>query len=150
MNDTTFHSLSLFPKRTRARAKSAAGGLKKHKRVVLFSPRARESALSFSLSSLGGFLRTQRDVTIRSSSQNPRARGGKISNDDSYTKRTFFILDLRFHVIDGIRRLHFQGDGFARQGFHENLHLLLLRLVYINIYVCDLCSLCACAFVRNF
>lgn len=52
MNDTTFHSLSLFPKRTRARAKSAAGGLKKHKRVVLFSPRARESALSFSLSLL--------------------------------------------------------------------------------------------------
>ena len=45
-----------------ARAKSVAGGLKKHKRVVLFSSLAREKAFSFlslSLSRLGGFLRKQ-------------------------------------------------------------------------------------------
>ena len=44
------------------RAKSVAGGLKKHKRVVLFSSLAREKAFSFlslSLSRLGGFLRKQ-------------------------------------------------------------------------------------------
>jgi len=129
MNDTTFHTLSLSFRSARVRAKSAAGGLKKHKRVVLFSPRARESALSFSLSSLGGFLRTQRrdDSIVVAESKSEEA---KFQTTTLYTKRTFFILDLRFHVIDGIRRLHFQGDGFARQGFHENLHLLLLRLVY--------------------
>ena len=51
MNDTTFHSLSLSEAHTCA-CEKPAGGLKKHKRVVLFSPRARESALSFSLSLL--------------------------------------------------------------------------------------------------
>lgn len=129
MNDTTFHSLSLFPKRTRARAKSAAGGLKKHKRVVLFSPRARESALSFSLSLLSEdfFERSASDDSIVVAES--KSEEAKFQTTTLYTKRTFFILDLRFHVIDGIRRLHFQGDGFARQGFHENLHLLL-RLVY--------------------
>ena len=116
--------------------KKPAGGLKKHKRVVLFAPLARErrSALSFSLSCLGFLHSSKERVTIRSSSrQNPRERRQNFKRRLSTThKRTFFILDLRFHVIDGIRRLHFQGDGFARLGFHENLHLLL-RLVLIYV-----------------
>ena len=68
----------------------------------------------------------------------PIQERGKISNDDFTNKRTFFILDLRFHVIDGIRRLHFQGDGFARQGFHENLHLLclLMCVLFVRVLLC--------------
>lgn len=31
--------------------------------------------------------------------------------------RTFFILDLRFHVVDRVRRLDFESDGFPRQSF---------------------------------
>jgi hypothetical protein len=32
------------------------------------------------------------------------------------------ILDLRLHIIDGIGRLHLQGDGLASQGLDEDLH----------------------------
>jgi hypothetical protein len=33
------------------------------------------------------------------------------------------VLDLRLDVVDGVRGLHLEGDGLARQGLHENLHL---------------------------
>jgi len=33
-----------------------------------------------------------------------------------------FILDLRLHVLDRVRRFHFQRDGLAGQGLHKNLH----------------------------
>jgi hypothetical protein len=33
------------------------------------------------------------------------------------------VLDLRLHILDGVRRLHLQRDGLARQGHHEDLHL---------------------------
>ena len=36
--------------------------------------------------------------------------------------RTFFILDLRFHVVDRVRRLHLERDRLPGQRFHENLH----------------------------
>ena len=32
------------------------------------------------------------------------------------------VLDLRLHVVDGVGRLHLQGDGLASQGLHEDLH----------------------------
>merc|ERR1719195_226527 len=35
---------------------------------------------------------------------------------------SFLVLDLGFHIGDGIRRLHIQGDGLAREGLHEYLH----------------------------
>ena len=31
----------------------------------------------------------------------------------------FFILDLRLYIVDGVRGLDFEGDGFAREGFYE-------------------------------
>jgi len=32
------------------------------------------------------------------------------------------ILDLRLHIVNGIRRLHLQGDGLAGEGLDEDLH----------------------------
>merc|ERR1711942_522633 len=40
---------------------------------------------------------------------------------------TFFILDLCLDIFDGVRRLHLKGDGLTRKGFHEDLHLRLVR-----------------------
>jgi hypothetical protein len=33
------------------------------------------------------------------------------------------VLYLGLHVVDGVRGLHLQRDGFPRQGLHEDLHL---------------------------
>lgn len=35
---------------------------------------------------------------------------------------TLLVLDLRFHVVNCVRRLDFQGDGLPRKGLDENLH----------------------------
>ena len=35
---------------------------------------------------------------------------------------TFFVLDLGFDILDGIRWLDLEGDGLTGEGFHENLH----------------------------
>lgn len=111
--------------------------------------RTREKECSLFFSLLSRISSKAARVTIRSSSRaNPREKENFKRRLSTAHKRTFFILDLRFHVIDGIRRLHFQGDGFARQGFHENLHLLLLRLKYY--YACVMCSLCVCFCARDF
>ena len=32
-------------------------------------------------------------------------------------------LDLGLDIVDGVRRLHLKGDGLAREGLHENLHV---------------------------
>ena len=32
------------------------------------------------------------------------------------------ILDLRLHIVDGVRRLDFKGDRLARQGLDKDLH----------------------------
>ena len=32
------------------------------------------------------------------------------------------VLDLGLDIVDGVRRLHLQGDCLARQGLDENLH----------------------------
>ena len=35
---------------------------------------------------------------------------------------SLLVLNLRLHVVDGIRRLHFQRDRLAGESLHENLH----------------------------
>ena len=35
---------------------------------------------------------------------------------------TFFILDFGLHVIDGIGSLNIEGDCFASERLHKNLH----------------------------
>src|SRR5258705_1449232 len=35
---------------------------------------------------------------------------------------TFLVLDFRLHIVDGVRRFDFKGDGFAGKCFHKNLH----------------------------
>ena len=47
--------------------------------------------------------------------------------------RTFFILDLRFHVVDRVRRLHLERDRLPGQRFHENLHCVLLLLLFSSL-----------------
>merc|ERR1719369_1594071 len=48
-------------------------------------------------------------------------------------RNTFLVLDLSFDVLDGIARLHLQGDGLASQGLDKNLHdALLLCLNLLN------------------
>jgi len=34
------------------------------------------------------------------------------------------VLDLGLDVFDGVGRFHIEGDGFTREGFYEDLHLL--------------------------
>jgi hypothetical protein len=34
----------------------------------------------------------------------------------------FLVLDLRFHVVDRVRRFDFESDGLSRKGLHEDLH----------------------------
>merc|ERR1712091_493914 len=35
---------------------------------------------------------------------------------------TLLILDLRLHVVDGVRSLHVEGDRLTREGLHKDLH----------------------------
>ena len=35
---------------------------------------------------------------------------------------TFFVLDLGLHILNGVRRLNFKGNGLSSQGFDEDLH----------------------------
>jgi len=35
---------------------------------------------------------------------------------------SFFVLNLRFNILNAVRRLNFQSDGFASQGLHKDLH----------------------------
>ena len=37
-------------------------------------------------------------------------------------RNSLFILDLRFYIVDSVRRLDFEGDGFTRQSLDKNLH----------------------------
>ena len=34
----------------------------------------------------------------------------------------FLVLNLLLHSLNGVRRVHVQGDGFAREGLDENLN----------------------------
>merc|ERR1719209_1783196 len=35
---------------------------------------------------------------------------------------SLLVLDLSLHILDGVRRLHLEGDGLAREGLHEDLY----------------------------
>jgi hypothetical protein len=35
---------------------------------------------------------------------------------------SFFILDFWFDIVNGVRRLNLEGNGFTRQSLDENLH----------------------------
>ena len=35
---------------------------------------------------------------------------------------SFFILNLRLHIVDGVRGLHLQRDSFPGQCLHKDLH----------------------------
>merc|ERR1719398_120580 len=35
---------------------------------------------------------------------------------------SLLVLDLGLNILDGVRRLHLEGDGLAREGLHEDLH----------------------------
>jgi len=47
------------------------------------------------------------------------------SEDQSLLVRrdSFLVLDLGLHVLDGVARLHLQGDGLAGEGLDKDLHL---------------------------
>ena len=34
----------------------------------------------------------------------------------------FLVLDFGFDIVDGVGRLHLEGDSLAREGLHEDLH----------------------------
>ena len=38
-------------------------------------------------------------------------------------RNAFLILDLGFHILDGVTGLHLKGDGLPSQGLHEDLHV---------------------------
>jgi hypothetical protein len=35
----------------------------------------------------------------------------------------FLVLDLLLHILNGVRSLNLEGDGLAREGLNEDLHL---------------------------
>merc|ERR1711860_199014 len=37
-------------------------------------------------------------------------------------RNSLLVLDLSLDIFSGVRGLHLEGDGFAREGFDENLH----------------------------
>ena len=37
-------------------------------------------------------------------------------------RNSFLVLDLLLHVVDGVGRFDFEGDGLASESFHEDLH----------------------------
>lgn len=37
---------------------------------------------------------------------------------------SLLILNLGLHILDGVGRLDLEGDGLAREGLHEDLHLV--------------------------
>jgi len=44
----------------------------------------------------------------------------------------FLVLDLRFYIVNGVRRLHLEGDSLSREGLDEYLHLVLSLKLYGN------------------
>ena len=71
------------------------------------------------------FTRHERDASISSRVVVSRRRY------NTSQKRTFFILDLRFHVVDRVRRLYLERDRLPGQRFHENLHIFIVVVVVV-------------------
>jgi len=51
---------------------------------------------------------------------------------------TFFVLDLGFDILDGVRWLNFESDGFTSQGLDEDLHttsewIWSYDVIYLNL-----------------
>ena len=44
----------------------------------------------------------------------------------------FFVLDFGLDVLDGVARFDFEGDSFACEGLHEDLHRLLSEITDCN------------------
>lgn len=53
---------------------------------------------------------------------------------------SFLVLDLGLDIVDGIRRLHLEGDGLARQGLYDCVVVNgVARLVEIATYKSAFC-----------
>ena len=46
----------------------------------------------------------------------------------------FLVLDLGLDVLNGVRGLDVESDGFSCEGLYENLHCLLLVLIIVVNY----------------
>ena len=108
-----------FPDRATDRKRAPPGlVVPLHAFSSLFSP-------SFSSSFFSSALKRTRSHSKFKSETHTHTRERErdsISSFVSHKKRTFFILDLRFHVVDRVRRLHLERDRLPGQRFHENLH----------------------------
>ena len=65
--------------------------------------------------------RTLLDVVVRKSAAILKLLSGE---DQALLvgRDALLVLDLGLHIVDGVGRLHLQGDGLARQGLDKNLH----------------------------
>ena len=116
VNDTTFHSFrSAYHRAKNPRVVS------KNTNAWFFSHHSHERrrSLFFFFSLFLSRMISNARTMIRSNRHHTNPREEERFERQNFKrlygfKRTFFILDLRFHVVDGIRRLHFERDGFAR------------------------------------
>ena len=46
----------------------------------------------------------------------------KEEEEEEVHNHAFFVLDLGFHILNRVRRLHIERDGLAGQSLDENLH----------------------------
>ena len=68
----------------------------------------------------------------RSSTRNPGFALDLLGQRGKYRSAlTFLVLNLALHVVDGVRRLHFQGDGLSCQCLYEDLHSVAWELIAV-------------------
>jgi len=60
----------------------------------------------------GGILSTNQPVSTQ-----------KYAHKASFPSLPFLVLDFGLDVVNGVGRLHLEGDRLARQGLDEDLHL---------------------------
>ena len=59
---------------------------------------------------------------------------------------TLLVLDLRLHIVDGVRRLHVESDGLPREGLHKDLDGYFLCITISILRYCQTNRRCARAF----
>ncbi|KAH7104556.1 hypothetical protein BKA62DRAFT_467019 [Auriculariales sp. MPI-PUGE-AT-0066] len=59
------------------------------------------------------------DVVVREGATVLKLLAGK--DKALLVRGTFLILNLRLHIIDGVRGLHLEGNSLASQSLHEDL-----------------------------